>query len=63
MDDNEVLGKRAAAISYNQEHNDAPVLAAFGQGHLAEKIVDVARESGVQVVKTRIQQRCFLKSA
>jgi len=42
--------KRAAAISYDPEKNDAPVLAAFGEGHIAEKIVAVAKESGVPVV-------------
>ena len=51
VDENEIIGKMAAAISYNQEHDDAPVLAAFGQGYMAEKIVAVARESGVHVVE------------
>ena len=44
------LPTRAAAISYDPDNNDAPVLAAFGEGHLAEKIVAVARESGVPVL-------------
>ena len=42
--------KRAAAISYDPDKNDAPVLSAFGEGHLAEKIVAVAKESGVPIV-------------
>ena len=42
--------KRAAAISYDPNEHDAPVLAAFGEGHLAEKIVAVAKESGVPVL-------------
>jgi len=42
--------RRAAAISYDPEKNDAPVLAAFGEGHIAEKIVAVAKESGVPIV-------------
>ena len=42
--------KRAAAISYDPEKDDAPVLAAFGEGHLAEKIVEIAKESGVPVL-------------
>ena len=42
--------KRAAAISYDPDENDAPVLAAFGEGHVAEKIVEVARESGVPIL-------------
>jgi len=41
---------RAAAISYDPDENSAPVLAAFGEGYMAEKIVAVARESGVPVL-------------
>ena len=41
---------RAAAISYNPGEDDAPVLAAFGEGLVAEKIVEVAKESGVPVL-------------
>ena len=43
-------GKRAAALSYDPDRHDAPVLAAFGEGYLAEKIVEIAKESGVPVV-------------
>ena len=42
--------KRAAALSYDPDENSAPVLAAFGEGYLAEKIVSVAKESGVPVL-------------
>ena len=42
--------KRAAALSYDPEKDDAPILAAFGEGHLAEKIVEIAKESGVPIV-------------
>jgi len=41
---------QAAAISYDPAENDVPILSAFGEGHLATKIVEVARESGVPVV-------------
>jgi len=41
---------QAAAISYDPAENDAPVLSAFGEGHLAERIVEVANVSGVPVV-------------
>ena len=41
---------RAAAISYDPAENDAPILSAFGEGYLAQKIVEVARESGVPVM-------------
>ena len=42
--------QRAAAISYDPNENDAPVLSAFGEGYLAQKIVEVARESGIPVL-------------
>jgi flagellar biosynthesis protein len=38
---------RAAAISYDPADHDVPILSAFGEGYLAEKIVSVAKESGV----------------
>ena len=41
---------RAAAISYDPSENEVPVLAAFGEGHIAQKIVEVAKESGVPIV-------------
>jgi len=41
---------RAAAISYDPSEHDVPVLAAFGEGYVAQKIVEVARESGVPVL-------------
>ena len=47
---NEKSVSRAAAISYDPAEHDAPVLAAFGEGHLAQKIVEVAMESGVPVL-------------
>ena len=42
--------KRAAAIKYEPGEDDAPVLAAFGEGLIADKIIEVARESGVPVL-------------
>ena len=42
--------KRAAAISYDPAEHEAPVLSAFGEGHVAEKIIAVAKESGVPVL-------------
>ena len=41
---------REAALSYDPEKDDAPVLAAFGEGHLAEKIISVAKESGIPIM-------------
>jgi len=41
---------QAAALKYEPGSSSAPVLAAFGEGHLARKIVDIAMESGVPVM-------------
>ena len=48
MDENKKL--QAAAIKYDPSENDVPILSAFGEGHMAEKIVEVAKESGVPVM-------------
>ena len=42
--------KRAAALSYNPDEHEAPILAAFGEGYIAEKIVSIAKESGIPVL-------------
>ena len=39
--------KRAAAIKYDQAKNMAPRVVAKGRGHIAEQIIQVARENGV----------------
>ena len=49
MDEEKTI-KQAAALSYDPAENDVPVLAAFGAGVIAQKIVEVAKESGVPVV-------------
>ena len=40
--------RKAVALQYG-ENDAAPVVVASGMGYLAEKIVDVAQESGVPV--------------
>ena len=47
---NEKQINQAAALKYEPGESMAPVLAAFGEGHLARKIVDIAKESGVPVM-------------
>ena len=41
---------QAAALTYDPAENDVPILSAFGEGHMAQKIIDVAKESGVPVL-------------
>ena len=51
MDEKERRITHAAAISYEPDGDGAPILAAFGEGYLAQKIVEVAKGSGVPVVE------------
>ncbi len=41
--------KKAAALKYDPEKNNAPVLTAAGEGLLAQRIVDSAHEHNVPV--------------
>lgn len=41
--------KKAVALKYNPEENDAPIVTAKGQGKLAETILERAKEHGVPV--------------
>lgn len=45
------LKKRAAAVSYDPESDAVPILSAFGEGYVAEKIIETAEEAGVPVVE------------
>lgn len=45
----DVLRKRAVALRYNPGADSAPRLVAKGRGHLAERIIALAREHGVPV--------------
>lgn len=42
--------KRAAAIKYDPEESNAPVMAAFGEGYVADKILSLAEEEGIPIV-------------
>jgi flagellar biosynthesis protein len=46
------LQRRAAALRY--EGTGAPAVAAAGRGHLAERIVEVARAAGIPVREDRL---------
>ena len=41
--------KKAAALRYDPRSDEVPVLTAFGQGHVAEKIIAAAEEASVPV--------------
>ena len=44
------LKKRAAALKYDPNEDEVPILTAFGQGIVAERIVAAAEEHGVPVM-------------
>ena len=41
--------KRAAALRYDPDVDEVPTLTAFGEGLLAERIIETAQEAGVPV--------------
>ncbi|EHM09575.1 uncharacterized protein, cytoplasmic domain of flagellar protein FhlB like protein [Thermanaerovibrio velox DSM 12556] len=43
--------RKAAALRYDEDRDAAPVLVASGRGHLAEKILELAREARVPIVE------------
>ncbi len=40
---------KAVALVYEEEKGAAPLISASGQGKLAEKIIETAREAGVHI--------------
>ena len=44
---NEEPRKKAVALRYDPEKEEAPKVVAKGSGHLAERILEIAREHGV----------------
>ena len=45
----ETLNKKAVALTYEEDKQNAPVIVASGMGYMAEKIVEIASENGVPV--------------
>ncbi len=43
--------KRAVALKYDPNKNNAPVVIASGSGYIADKVVEIAEENGVPVYK------------
>lgn len=43
--------KRAVALKYDTNKNNAPVIIASGSGYIADKVVEIAGESGIPVYK------------
>lgn len=43
--------KKAVALKYDTNKNNAPVVIAAGSGFIAQKVVEIAEESGVPVYR------------
>lgn len=43
--------KRAVALKYDINKNNAPVVIASGCGYIANKVVEIAEDSGVPIYK------------
>ena len=46
---NDLLNKIPVALKYDERQSAAPIVVASGMGYVAEKMVEVANESGVPV--------------
>jgi len=44
---------QAAALKYDPEQDDAPVISALGMGHMAERIIESAKEYDIPVVEDK----------
>ena len=47
--------KRAIALKYDAERGTAPMITAVGKGQVAERIIEVAENSGVARVEDELQ--------
>lgn len=43
--------KRAVALKYDINKNNAPIVIASGAGYIANKVVEIAEENGIPVYK------------
>ena len=43
--------KQAVALKYKSNKNNAPVVIASGSGYIADKVVEIAEETRVPVMK------------
>ena len=50
---NEKKAREAAALKYDARTDGAPCVVAIGKGYAAERMVEAAEESGVEVVKDK----------
>lgn len=45
----DLLNQKAAALSYDEEGQRAPVIVASGMGYVARKIIETAKENSIPI--------------
>ncbi len=45
------MKEKAVALKYDKEKNQAPIVAAKGEGKTAQKIIQIAKENGITLKK------------
>jgi len=48
-EDNALSPNYAVALGYDMEKQNAPVVVAKGQGHIAKKIIQIAIDEGIEI--------------
>jgi flagellar biosynthesis protein len=61
MADSTSSQRRAAALAYNAKTDAAPRMVAVGEGFLAEKIIELAKQNGVEIVENPALANAFVK--
>ena len=49
MSDKNKEDKKAIALQYDSEHDDAPKVIAKGSGFIAQEIIKIARENDIEI--------------
>ena len=52
MDDH-IKNKKAIALSYDRDKDIAPILVAKGKGKIAQQMVEIAKQNGIEVKEDR----------
>ena len=50
-----IARRRAVALKYDAERGSAPLITAVGKGQVADRIIEVAEQSGVARVEDELQ--------
>jgi len=56
-----VLSRKAVALRYNPETDEAPIVVAKGRGKIAENIEAIAKEAGVAIEEDKELAEYLLK--